>query len=194
MNPAVMRKSPSQSKATRFGFGYERPSKDSPSIQTARSRFLVLVLELRPGAVSDLFNTVDPSFGELLAKKECLINAVPDSIKSEMPDDYILRQPKFVRAHAIQKLIPNWRSLKQMEEAGSLRQLLNGWAIRHHLTDEWCLDHALAFLREFDESDEKNLGCALQGEMRHHFFGNQPLKTGLLRHFMKVANLTESDQ
>jgi hypothetical protein len=151
-----------QSKAKRFGFGYEKKSINSPSIQTARSEFLSLILELRPNVVSNLFFSVYPLFNQMLAENEAVIASLCESMESEIPEEaHILRQPKYIQKRAIKKLMPNWRSLQEREDADSLQKALEKWARDHNLMADWCLDHALEFLREFEGSEDRNLAFRL---------------------------------
>ncbi len=144
--------SPPGSNAKRFGFGYEKKSANSPSTQTARAEFLSLILELRPNVASSLFCSAYPPFNQLLAKNEAVIALLCESLESEIPEDaYILRQPKYIRERAIKRLISNWRSVQQREDADSLQRALEKWALDHNLTADWCLDHALKFLRELKD-------------------------------------------
>lgn len=163
MNSAAAgEESPHESRTKCFGFGYEKQSRDSPSTQTARAKFLTLILELRPDAISSLFNTSYQPFNALLAENEAIIASNYVSLESEIPEEaYTLRQPEFIRAQAIQALLPNWRSLRQVEGATPLRQAFEVWAMNQNLTEDWCLNHALVFLREFDGADDKNMAFAL---------------------------------
>jgi hypothetical protein len=159
---ASNKESPQDSKGKRFGFGYEEKSKNSPSTRTARAEFLKLIPTLGPRVVFDLFATAYQTFCELLAANEGVIAALCESLESEIPEEaYILRQPKFIRERAIKTLLPNYRLLQQVEGATPLRQALERWGLDHNLSDDWCLDHALASFQEFDGSDDKNLAFAL---------------------------------
>ena len=158
---------PPASKAKRFGFGYEKKSKDSPSTLTARAQFLTLILELRPNAVSSLFNTAYQPFHELIAENESAIASLCKSVESEIPEEaYNPRQPDYIREQAIQRLIPNLYSLQKVEGANPFWQALETWAIEQNLTDEWCVNHAMAFFRAFDGSDDKKLAFALWRDMQ----------------------------
>ncbi|MBA3357533.1 MAG: hypothetical protein H0U18_16655 [Pyrinomonadaceae bacterium] len=157
MKSVVVRaESAAESKAKRFGFGYEKKSANSPSTQTARAEFLSLILELTPNVVSNLFHTAYPSFNQLLAENEGVIASLCESLESEIPEEaYVLRQPKYIRERAIERVIPNWLLLQQREDADSLQRALEKWALDHNLTADWCLDHALEFLREFEGSEDR---------------------------------------
>ncbi len=152
----------SGSKSKRFGFGYEKKSANRPSIQTARAEFLSLILELRPTVVSNLFCSAYPPFTQMLAKNEAVVASLCESLESEIPvEAHILRQPDYIRERAIKKLLPNWRSLQQRDDAESLQRALERWAQDHNLTTDWCLDHALEFLRKFESLEYKDLAFSL---------------------------------
>jgi hypothetical protein len=155
---AVAKNSARESTTKRFGFGYEKKSSNSPSTEIARAEFLSLVLEIEPDVVSSLFNAAYPHFCSLIAGHEDLITSLCHSLELEIPEEnYILRQPKYIRQWAIKRFIPNWHSLKQRDDAGSLQVAFKHWARDHNLTADWCLDHALDFLREFEASEYKEL-------------------------------------
>src|SRR5437868_4780960 len=149
----------------RFGFGYEEDSTDSPSIQTARCYFLELIPELRPSVMWSLLRDAYQPFCELLANNKSVITSICESVEAEMPKDPIVRQPKNIREQAIKKFVSNWHSLELIEGADSLHQALQDWARGQNLTDDWCLDHALAFFRDFAGADEKNMAVALLPDM-----------------------------
>ncbi len=120
-------------------FGYEEKSANSPSTETARAEFLSLVLEIKPDVVSNLFNAAYHHFSRLLAQNEGLIASL---CHSQVPE-----QPKYIRQRAIEGIIPDWQSLQQRDDANSLQDAVENWAQDHNLTADWCLDHALNFLR-----------------------------------------------
>ncbi|HEY5885436.1 MAG TPA: hypothetical protein VIT88_12150 [Pyrinomonadaceae bacterium] len=158
MTPSIDTKDSGESQTRRFGFGYETNSSLRPSTETARAEFLALVLEIKPEVVQGLFQATYPHFCALLSENEDLIAALCHSLESEIPQqNYILRQPKYIRRNAIRKFIRNWHSLLERGEADSLKVAVRGWATEHNLTADWCLDHALDFLREFEASDYREL-------------------------------------
>jgi hypothetical protein len=153
---AVSKNSVRESTTKRFGFGYEKKSSNCPSTETARAEFLSLVLEITPDVVSSLFNAAYPQFCSLIAGNEDLIASLCYSVESEIPEEnYNLRQPKYIRPWAIKRFIPNWHSVKQRADADSLQVAFKNWARGYNLTADWCLDHALDFLREFEASEYK---------------------------------------
>jgi hypothetical protein len=155
---AVAKDSPRESKTKRFGFGYEKKSANSPSTETARAEFLSLVLEVKPDVVSSLFSAAHHHFLSFIAEKKDLIASLCLSLESEIPEEnYILRQPKYIRQWAINRLIPNWQSLQQRDDADPLQGAIENWARDHNLTAGWCLDHALDVLREFEASEYREL-------------------------------------
>lgn len=79
---AVARNSVPESTTKRFGFGYEKKSDNSPSTETARADFLSLILEIKPDAVSNLFNTSYHHFSSLLAENEDVITSLCHSQKT----------------------------------------------------------------------------------------------------------------
>ena len=136
-----------------YGYGYEKESVDSPSIQTARADFLGLIPELKPVVISSLFNSAYQPFKELLANSRSMIASICESVKSkaiQLELDYSSRTPENIRKQAIERLLPNWCSLEQIAGAHALRQALQDWAQSVNLTKAWCLDHAVAFLRALD--------------------------------------------
>jgi hypothetical protein len=157
MNPVAVAKDPEgRSTTKRFGFGYEKQCANSPSTELARAEFLSPILETKPEVVSSLFNTAYHHFSCLLARNEDLIASLCHSLESEIPEEaYILRQKKYIRERAIERLIPNWLSLQQRDGADSLRVAIEDWALNHNLRADWCLDHAIDFLREFEGSEYK---------------------------------------
>jgi len=76
-------------------------------------------------------------------------------------EDWIQRQPLFVRERALKKLMPNASSLETLGWSEPLAQGVKHWGLRHHISDAWCLDDALAVLREFDVMEEKAMALAL---------------------------------
>jgi hypothetical protein len=166
MTPGIDTKDSGKSQTRRLGFGYETKSSLRPSTETARAEFLALVLAIKPEVVHRLFQATHPHFCALLSENEELIAALCHSLESEIPQqNHILRQPKYIRGSAIRKLIWNWHSLLEHREADSLKMALQSWAREHNLTADWCLDHALDFLREFEASDYREL--ALQFPAAH---------------------------
>lgn len=85
-----------------FVYGYEKKSADSLSIQVARAHFLTLVLELKPEAVSLLYNTAHKLFSELVTNNQATIASISESVESEIPESaFILRTPEYIRAQAL---------------------------------------------------------------------------------------------
>jgi hypothetical protein len=145
MNAAVVRQSSHREPKSRpIGFGYETKSADSPSVQTARAEFLTIVMETKLSAVFSLFVTCYAPFTQLLERNEHAIATICEEIDANLPqENYILRQPKFIRERALKTLIPNHVSLAKVEGSAALCQALGGWGLAHNLTDGWCLDDAL---------------------------------------------------
>jgi len=163
MNSSVTRQqSRVESNTKRFEFGYEKKSKISRSVQAARTDFLSIILNERLNVVFDLFASAYQPFSDLLENISSEIEAVSEKVESEIPQEaYVLRQPKFIRESALKTLIPDWHSLQQSEATDLLREALRGWATRNNLTDDWCLNLALSFLRAWDEADERKMAIAL---------------------------------
>lgn len=155
---AIAKNSVRESTTKRFGFGYEKKSANSPSSETARAEFLSLVLEIKPDVVSSIFNTAYHHFASLIAENEDLIASLCHSLESEIPKEaYHLRQPRDIRQRAIKRFIPNWHSLQQRDDADLMQAAFENWARDHNLTVDWCLDHALDFLHEFEGSEHREL-------------------------------------
>jgi hypothetical protein len=133
----------------RFGYAHEKKSIDSPSTQRARAYFLELLFELRPNVVLALFRAAYFPFTELLKNRQGDIATICDSLESELSESGYVSQ-RIVRKHAIRRFLSGWQSLKHMEAASSLCQVLQGWARSQNLTGEWCLEHALTVLNEFE--------------------------------------------
>lgn len=133
----------------RFGYGFEKESAGSPSTQLARAYFLELIFELRPNVVLTLFRTAYIPFSELLKNRQGDINTIGESLESELSESGYVSQ-RVVRKHAIRRFISGWQSLQRMEAAGSLCQVIQGWARSQNLMVDWCLDHALTVLGEFE--------------------------------------------
>ena len=112
----------------RSRFAYEKPSPNAPSVQTARETFLSHLLEIKPNTVTRLFNTAYDVFVRLLHDNEDLLRALSGEIEAKIPNEaFVLRQPKFIRAQAIQKLLPNWLALKEVKAGIALKELLQTW-------------------------------------------------------------------
>lgn len=133
----------------RFGYTYEKKSSDSPSTQRARAYFLELIFEQRPNVVLTLFRAAYLPLTELLNNRQSDIATICDSLESELSESGYVSQ-RVVRKHAIRRFLSGWQSLQHMEAAGSLCQVLQGWARSQNLTADWCLDHALTVLGEFE--------------------------------------------
>lgn len=145
-----------------LGFGYESQSPDRPSVQTARAEFLNTIAETKPGVVFRLFGTCYSPFTELLELKKGIIAATCSEIDTNLPkENYILRQPKFIRERALERLLPNYHSLERIDGADRLSQELANWGVEHNLKDDWCLNDALEVLRTFDVADGKSLALML---------------------------------
>src|SRR5205085_157645 len=115
----------------------------------ARAYFLELLFELRPNVVLALFRAAYFPFTELLKNRQGDIATICDSLESELSESGYVSQ-RIVRKHAIRRFLSGWQSLKHMEAASSLCQVLQGWARSQNLTGEWCLEHALTVLNEFE--------------------------------------------
>jgi len=162
------------SKGKRLGFGYEKKSSESPSVQTARAAFLNTILQLKPDTISHLFDAAYPPFEKLLKSKEDLLASRYALLESKIPTEaYVLRQPKFLRSRAIESLIPNFQSFQKLPDPEGLAQELELWGSTHNLRDPWCINHAITFLREFESADDKNLALALWGFERRQSFLNK---------------------
>lgn len=57
--------------------------------------------------------------------------------------------PESVAESAIEKLIPDWKTLKTKKDSEWLCSELSEWAEKWNLKDEWCLDFALDCLKTF---------------------------------------------
>lgn len=135
--------------AKHFGLGPEKESPNSPSVQHARIHFLRLILELKRRTALDILAAHKP-FSELLSNSQNKIDSMYELEASKWPeDDVIMREPNGIRERAVRNFIPSWTSLQKIEGASVLCQSLQDWAQTYNLTDDWCLDHAIAFLRAF---------------------------------------------
>src|SRR5690242_2049920 len=144
-----------------FGYGYQSNSQESPSVQTARAEFLAIILERKDQVVRDLISCY-PAFDEFLKRMDPTVGALVNEIIAGLPkEDWIQRQPLFVRERALKKLMPNASSLETLGWSEPLAQGVKHWGLRHHISDAWCLDDALAVLREFDVMEEKAMALAL---------------------------------
>lgn len=163
MTSLSLSSAPSQkSNAKRFGYGYEVRTPNSSSTQTARAEFLKLLLSQRPQVVLKLFAIAIQPFYDLLSESEEVIASLSESLEAEIPDGAdILREPKFIRQRAIMDLLPSYGALRQVNGANQLRQSLDAWGFESNLSDEWCLNHALAFLRDFDDDTDRKMALAL---------------------------------
>jgi hypothetical protein len=151
-----------------FGYGYEPKSPESPSVQTARAEFLAIILESKPNIVNRLIACY-PAFQQLLELSDSVILGLVAVIDAGIPkEDWIQRQPAFLRERALEKFVPNADSLKTLEGGQPLADALRAWGAQHNLSDAWCLDDALTVLREFDVMDEKPMALALLPDS--HYF------------------------
>jgi hypothetical protein len=122
----------------RFGLGFEIKSGISPSTWRARAFFLELLPQLKQEVVSALFGTARQPFIEYLthSREEILsIDANIDS--SNVPADTAVRIFTY-----------GWSSLQRQKRAAALRSALRKWGAAWNLADDWCMDHAVAVLRE----------------------------------------------
>jgi len=127
-----------KSKATRFGFGFEAESVTSPSTQQAQAFFLKLLPQLRKDVTLTLFDSSYKHFVTFLNAHQDEVNSIKERIE---PSSYPLDT-------AIRIFIYGWSAIKRDETAAPLRRILHGWANKWNLRDDWCLDHAIATLRE----------------------------------------------
>jgi hypothetical protein len=138
----------------------------------ARVSFLELILILSRDVVSDLWNTVLPEF-----KRVVLIRFSTEIFEGLNVENYLnaqrekhLRTPNLFHDFLVdllqQKLAPdplvpvtqddpvreaflNWEAVKGAKEAGPLCAKILEWSEKWHLNENWCLDHAVAVLREW---------------------------------------------
>lgn len=129
-------------------FGYEKKSKDSPFIQAARSYYLGLIPGLKPYVIQTLLLAAFQSFNALLLNSKNAIDSIYKLVESEALEP-ILRTPQAVKEQALKRFVPDWCSLQRIKGARAFRQVLQDWAQEQNLTDDWCLDHAVSFLRHF---------------------------------------------
>jgi len=145
-----------------FEFGFETQSARRPSVQSARHEFLSGIARLKGHTVLDLFASAYQPYTELITRKSNQIQTISNDLESQIPaSNYILRQPEFIRERAIKTIMPDWRALQKVQDADALCLSLRTWSERNNLIDEWCLDHAVLFLRAWDGSDEKKMAIAL---------------------------------
>jgi hypothetical protein len=132
---------------TRFGYGYEKKSKYSPSTQHARALFLELIPSLKQEVVPDLFTIAYQPFLELLANNQDEFNSIKNSLESDL-----LGHPNFtpetIMDLAVERFIPNWQTLQSREDAASLCGKLREWSSTWNLTNDWCLDYAFKTLQK----------------------------------------------
>ncbi len=138
MNVDVIGDSSRKSKSTRFGFGFERESSSNASTQQAQAFFLKLLPQLRKDVTLSLFDSSYKHFVTFLNSHQDEVNSIKERIE---PSSYPLDS-------AIRIFIYGWSAIKRYEAAAPLHGALYGWANKWNLTDEWCLNHAIATLRE----------------------------------------------
>src|ERR1700738_1261111 len=136
-DPATRDDSLNKSKSTRFGFGFERESSSNASAKQAQAFFLKLLPQLRKDVTFTLFDSSYKHFFSFLNSHQNDLNLIKERI--EPSSDPL--------ATAIRIFIYGWSAIKCDETAARLRGILYGWANKWNLCD-WCLDHAIATLRE----------------------------------------------
>ncbi|HEX7720807.1 MAG TPA: hypothetical protein VF397_01530 [Pyrinomonadaceae bacterium] len=127
-----------KSKWTRFGFGFESESSSNASTHQAQAFFLKLLPQLRENVTLTLFDSGYKHLVTFLDSHRDEVNSIKESIE---PSPYPLDT-------AIRIFIHGWSAIERDEAAGALRAMLYGWATKWNLSDDWCLDHAIATLRE----------------------------------------------
>lgn len=126
------------SSRTRFGFGFERESSSNPSTQQARAFFLKLLPQLRKDVTLSLFDSSYIHFVNFLNSHQDELTSIKDRIE---PSSYPLDT-------AIRILVHGWSAIERAEAAATLRSALRRWANKWNLGDDWCLNQAVATLRE----------------------------------------------
>lgn len=122
----------------RFGLGFETNSGASPSTQRARAFFLELLPQLKAEVVPALFETARQPFLEFLTDSRDKILSIDSDLESSTePTDTAVRL--FISSYAV---------LRRQKKAAALRSALQKWANDWNLTDDWCMDYAVAVLRE----------------------------------------------
>lgn len=124
--------------AIRFGLGLEERGDVSPSTRHARAFFLGQLLELKGEAVAALFERARLPFHEFLTSSREEILSLNNELEASTDDT----------GAAVRLFISNWSGVRRRSRAGALCEVLQKWAGDWNLTDEWCLDHAVAALRE----------------------------------------------
>lgn len=94
---------------------------------------------------ADLLDTPLKAFFYYLEEKKDEIDKLKDE---EIAKNYI-RCTNDTEKKAIEKLLPNWKTLKKNKEAESLCLLLENWAEEFNLNADWCLDFILMVLINF---------------------------------------------
>lgn len=137
----------SESKSTRFGFGFETKSLVSPSTQQARAFFLKRLPLHRQNITFSLFDSCYDAFLAFLTSHETEIQSLKERLE---PNDYPLDS-------AVRIFIYEWSALMRDATGEILRSALLDWANRWNLTPQWCLNHFIATLRE------QYLSCSERG-------------------------------
>lgn len=123
---------------TRFGYGFERKSANSPSTQCAQAFFLKLLPQLEKEVLISLFDTAYTPFREFLSNHQDEILLIKSRIEPA----------PFSMDTATRIFIHSWSALQQEKLADQLCLALRGWARSWNLTTDWCLNHAVLTLRD----------------------------------------------
>jgi hypothetical protein len=122
----------------RLGLGFEEKSDISPSTQDARAFFLELIPQFKQEVVSSLFESARQPFLEFLTHSRDEILSISRNLSSPIDSTDT----------AIRLFISGWSVLRRHNQADALCHAMQKWSNTWHLTADWCLDHALATLRE----------------------------------------------
>ncbi|SRR6266446_119446 len=153
-----------KSKATRFGFGFEAESVTNPSTQQAQAFFLKLLPQLRKDVTLTLFDSSYRHFVTFLNAHQDELNSIKERIE---PSSYSMDT-------AIRIFTYGWSAIKRDETTAPLRRMLYEWVNKWNLSDDWCLDHAIATLRE------QHISC-LDGGLPHARFTAEAWETARVR-------------
>lgn len=151
----------------RFGGEYELVADENrTSTITARILFWELVLIKCPQVAFDLLgfissetelqkpnkfqkNTPLSSYFEFVFKSSRLLNSSLKGSERKSKEFNLQPSEREIRKSALKNLTPKWELLQENSEAKSLCLLLEQWAQKWNLTDDWCLNFALDVLRDF---------------------------------------------
>jgi hypothetical protein len=123
---------------TRFGYGFERKSANSPSTQHAQGFFLKILPQLKKEVMISLFDAAQIPFRDFLSNHQDEIL----SIKSR------IEPAPFSMDTATRIFIHSWSALQQEKLPDQLCLALREWACKWNLNNDWCLNHAVLALRD----------------------------------------------